>query len=110
MQKIYCVKSVEMRSYFWSEFSCIQSECRKIWTRNNSVFGHFSRSYNNKELINNMFRFSPSYDNNFCICKTCGTQIQKNKIKCQTVCNKLNAYNFQKDLTHSFPVHSLSVS
>ena len=23
---------------------CIQSEYRKIWTRNNSVFGHFSRS------------------------------------------------------------------
>ena len=22
----------------------IQSECRKIWTRKNSVFGHFSRS------------------------------------------------------------------
>ena len=77
MKKIYCVKSVEMRSYFWSEFSCIQSECREIWTRNNSVFGHFSRSDNNKELINNMFRFSPSYDNNFCICKTCGTQDTK---------------------------------
>ena len=23
---------------------CIQSECRKIWTRKNSVFGHFSPS------------------------------------------------------------------
>ena len=28
------VKSVQIRSYFWSVFSC-------IWTRNNSVFGHF---------------------------------------------------------------------
>ena len=28
-----------MRSYFWSVFSCIQSEYRKIRIRNNSVFG-----------------------------------------------------------------------
>ena len=32
-----------MRSYFWSVFSRIQSECGKIRTRNNPVFGHFSR-------------------------------------------------------------------
>ena len=38
------VKSVQTRSYFWSIFSCIQSEYRKIRTRNNPVFGHFSRS------------------------------------------------------------------
>ena len=47
-----CVKSVQIRSYFWTVFSCtwpeyrntgIQSEYRKIRTRNNSVFGHFSR-------------------------------------------------------------------
>ena len=30
--------------YFWSVFSCVQSEYRKIRTRNNSVFRHFSRS------------------------------------------------------------------
>ena len=40
----HCVNSVQIRSYFWSVFSCIQSEYRKIRTRNNSVFGHFSRS------------------------------------------------------------------
>ena len=50
----YCVKSVQIRSYFWSVFSRIrteyevslriQSECGKIRTRNNSVFGHFLRS------------------------------------------------------------------
>ena len=52
----HCVKSVQIRIYFWSVFSCIwteygeiwslriQSEYRKIRTRNNSVFGHFSRS------------------------------------------------------------------
>ena len=51
------MKSVQIRSYFWSVFSCIrteygdlrlnlriQYEYRKIRTRNNSVFGHFSRS------------------------------------------------------------------
>ena len=50
------VKSVQIRSYFWSVFSCIrteygnllhnlriQSEYKKIRTRNNSVFGHISR-------------------------------------------------------------------
>ena len=54
---IHCVKSVQIRSYFWSVFSCIwteygdlqsnlriQSKYRKIRTRNNSVLGHFSRS------------------------------------------------------------------
>ena len=52
----YCMKSIQIRSYFWSVFSSIrteygeilslriQSEHRKIRTRNNSVFGHFSRS------------------------------------------------------------------
>ena len=49
------MKSVQIRSFFWSVFSCIrtdgvnlriQSEYRKIWTRNNSVFGQFSRSAN----------------------------------------------------------------
>ena len=39
---LHRVKSVEIRSYFWSVFSCIQSEYRKIRTRNNSVFGQFS--------------------------------------------------------------------
>ena len=40
----YCVKSVQIRSYFWAVFSCIRNEYRKIQTRNSSVFGHFSRS------------------------------------------------------------------
>ena len=50
--KQHCVKSVQIRSYFWLVFSCIRieyvdllrSEYRKIRTRNNSVFGHFSRT------------------------------------------------------------------
>ena len=57
MGKHHCEKSVQIRSYFWYLFSCIrteygeilrispfQSECGKIPTRNNSLFGHFSRS------------------------------------------------------------------
>ena len=42
--RLHCVKSVQIRSFFWSVFSCIQSEYRKIRTRKNSVFGHFSCS------------------------------------------------------------------
>ena len=38
------MKSVQIQSYFWSVFSCIRTEYRKIRTRNNSVFEHFSRS------------------------------------------------------------------
>ena len=33
-----------LRNYFWSVFSCIRAEYRRIRTRNNSVFGHFSRN------------------------------------------------------------------
>ena len=56
----HCVKSVQIRSYFRSAFSCIQSEYRKIPTRNNSVFGHISRSVKNSlielGLPKSMFR------------------------------------------------------
>ena len=50
----HCVKSVQIRSFFWFVFSPIlteygvsrriQSECGKIRTRKNSVFEHFLRS------------------------------------------------------------------
>ena len=48
--------SVQIRSYFWSVFSYIQSEYRKIPTRNNSVFGHFSRSesFSNSNIYKNI--------------------------------------------------------
>ena len=43
-----CMKCVQIRSFFWSVFSCIQteygdlqSEYRKIWTRKNSVLDIF---------------------------------------------------------------------
>ena len=57
------MKSGQIRSFFWSVFSCIQlntekyvvslriqSECGKIRTRRNPVFGHFSRSGVIKQL------------------------------------------------------------
>ena len=41
---LHYVKSVQIRNYFSSVFSCIGTECKKIRTRNNSVFGHILRS------------------------------------------------------------------
>ena len=41
------VKIVQIRSIFWSVFSCIRTEYRKIRTRKYSLFGHFSRSAEN---------------------------------------------------------------
>ena len=38
------MKIIRMWSFFWSVFSCIRNEYRKIRTRKNFVFGHFSRS------------------------------------------------------------------
>ena len=43
----YCVKSVQIWTFFWSVFSRIRTENGKIRTRKNSVFGHFSRSAGN---------------------------------------------------------------
>ena len=43
LDRAHCVKSVQIRSYFWSVFSCIQFEYKKIRTRKCSVSGHFSR-------------------------------------------------------------------
>ena len=39
---LHCVKSVQIRSFFWSVFFHIQAKYGKIRTRKNSVFGHFS--------------------------------------------------------------------
>ena len=59
----HCLKSVQIRSYFWSVFSHIrtmeiyevslrtQSKCGKIRTRNNSVFGHFTQCTNQSIMI-----------------------------------------------------------
>ena len=39
----HCVKSVQIRSFFWSVFSCIRTKYGDL-LRKNSVFGHFSCS------------------------------------------------------------------
>ena len=57
IQKLHCMKSVQIRRFFLYVFSLIRTECveilvslriqfqsRKIQTRKNSVYGHFSRS------------------------------------------------------------------
>ena len=40
-KKKHCVKGVQIRSFFWSVFSCIQSEYRKILTRKNPYLDTF---------------------------------------------------------------------
>ena len=55
------MKSVQIRNYFWYVFSCIQSESRKIRSRNNPVFGPFSRS---DRTENNQKKFK--HQINFC--------------------------------------------
>ena len=59
----HCMKSIQIRSYFWSVFSSIrteygeilslriQSEYRKMRTRKNSVFGHFSGSVSSSSSL-----------------------------------------------------------
>ena len=42
--KLFLVCNFLYSGSYFPVFSCIQSEYRKIRTRNNSVFGHFSRS------------------------------------------------------------------
>ena len=37
------MKSVQIRSFLWSVFSCARAEYSKKRTRKNSLFGHFSR-------------------------------------------------------------------
>ena len=53
-----CVKSVHIRSYIWSVFSCTRTEDKKIWTRNNSRTCNCIRKHqcplNEKCLTNNV--------------------------------------------------------
>ena len=39
LEPIQCA-NIRIQSFIWSVFSRIQTECGKIWTRKNSVFGH----------------------------------------------------------------------
>ena len=52
------MKSVQIRSFFWSVFSRIQFEYGKIRTRKKSVFGHFSYTVS----ITNLFLHLPELE------------------------------------------------
>ena len=47
----HCVKNVQIRSLFWCVLFRIQSECGKIRTRKNSVFGDFTSRVSLKFVI-----------------------------------------------------------
>ena len=63
LRKIALRESVQIESFFWSLFSCIRTKYRKIRTRKNSVFGHFSRSVNNDYFKQLHFTFIHNYLN-----------------------------------------------
>ena len=67
--EIHCVKSVQIRSCFCSVFSWIRTDNRKVRTRNNSVFGHFSRSDSFQELYFFWYFFTTL--NIFCLIWNC---------------------------------------
>ena len=61
------VKSVQIRSFSWPVFSCIQAEYWKIQTRKNSVSGHFSHSgglYEKNKNLRNVSQFLDNMINN----------------------------------------------
>ena len=59
--RLHCVKSVQIRSSFWSVLSRIRFEYGKIRTRENYIFGHFLRSHsdNNQVHLCKYFNFTP---------------------------------------------------
>ena len=57
----HCVKSVQIHSFFCSVFSCIWNEHRKIRTRKNSAFGHFSRKWTRFWKSTNVVKFQVIY-------------------------------------------------
>ena len=76
------VKSVQIRCFFWSE-------CGKIRTRKNSIFGHFSRSENVKDMWS-------------CYCLTILNHIQK-LYKSKYVFWYLEKIQYYQVLTLFFP-------
>ena len=47
----HCVKIIQIRSFFWSVFSRIRTEYRKIWIRKNSLYGYFPHSEELPKLL-----------------------------------------------------------
>ena len=44
IRPLHCVECIQLPSFFWSVFSCIWTEYKKIRARKISIFGRFSRS------------------------------------------------------------------
>ena len=67
----HCLKSVQIRSFFWFVFSYIWTEYKKIPSRKNSVFGHFLRSvteWHKLELTLRIFmKYSDSVSVHHCV-------------------------------------------
>ena len=58
--RIHCAKNVQIRSFFWSVFSHIQTGYGKTRTRKNSIFGQFLLS----DYINDLLLFLHIYSSN----------------------------------------------
>ena len=67
------MKCVQIRSFSWSVLSRIrteyrdanQSECGKIRTRKNSVFGHFPRSVSDIKTVDYQIKYCQTVDEQF---------------------------------------------
>ena len=109
------MKSVQIRSYFWFMFSCIwseygdlraslhiQSEYRKVRTRNNSVFGHFSRSdscsHRRCSVKIGVLKISQNSQENTCTRVSFWIKLQSTWYRCGPV-------NFAKSLRTLFAEH-----
>ena len=88
---VHCVKSVQIRSFFWSVFSRIhriQSKYGKIRTRKNSVFGHFSHNiklkikFLNASLLSVLLYATDSY--------VIDTFLQNNQTQCLIIILNIN--------------------
>ena len=116
---LHCVKTVQIQGYLWSIFSCIWTEYRKIRTRNNSVFGHFSRgsfAHNFQEdqlyrtLLGNIFSIAASctfwkvFQIFYIFCMGTNAWQFESKINCLHMIFILdvNIFRFNKHMLHCF--------
>ena len=81
LEKQYCVRSVQIRSFFWSEYT-------KIRTRKNSAFGHFSCSAVHFDWINTSRFFSNDFEcgSNHMYCNLIGSFLQPVFQQCYLGC------------------------
>ena len=95
----HCVKSVQIRSFFWSVFSCIWTEYKKLRTRKKSVFGHFSRSVKLRYLLWLWFALLMIFELEWTRRKVVGKNMGKNYSRHlwkQSIIKLSFAFSFQK--------------